>query len=90
MDAIHIKVRGHVQGVFFRANTQEYARRLDLKGWVRNLGNGTVEILAVGEKDHLEQLLEWCHEGPSGAYVTEVEHEWVENKENFTGFNVRH
>jgi acylphosphatase len=88
--AIHIKVLGEVQGVFYRANTQTYARRLDLKGWVRNLGDGSVEIVAVGRKDHLDQLLEWCHEGPSGAYVTEVQHEWIESKERFADFRIRY
>jgi len=90
MPAIHIKVFGQVQGVFFRANTQEYARRLDLKGWVRNLGDGSVEVVAEGPKDRLEQLLEWCHEGPSGAYVTEVTHEWIENNERFADFKIRY
>ncbi|MBD3210032.1 acylphosphatase [Candidatus Micrarchaeota archaeon] len=90
MDAVHIKVHGHVQGVFFRANTQDYARRLDLKGWVRNLGDGSVEIVAEGDRDNLEQMLEWCHEGPSAAHVSEVEHEWVENKGKFTDFRIRY
>jgi len=88
--AIRIKILGQVQGVFFRANTQEYARRLDLKGWVRNLGDGSVELMAEGRKDHLEQLLEWCHEGPSGAYVTEVNHEWIEPKGAFNDFKIRY
>jgi acylphosphatase len=88
--ALHIKVFGQVQGVFYRANAQDYARKLDLKGFVRNLGDGSVEIVATGRKEHLEQLLEWCQEGPPEAYVTEVQHEWIENKEDFNGFRVRY
>jgi len=73
---IHIFVYGMVQGVFFRANTVSVARKLGLKGWVRNRRDGSVEIVAEGEKEKLIELLEWCKRGPEGAVVERVDHEW--------------
>lgn len=61
---LHAVVHGRVQGVFFRASTQKKARALGLTGWVRNLPDGTVEVLAVGPRPALEALLAWLHEGP--------------------------
>ncbi len=85
----HIVVHGKVQGVWYRASTQKVARSLGLKGWVRNLPSGEVEILAQGEEDRLKQLIEWCHEGPPAAEVTKVEVEWEEVGRPFSDFEVR-
>lgn len=82
-------VRGRVQGVFFRGATAEEARGLGLRGWVRNLPDGTVEIRAEGARRNLEMLLEWAHQGPPAARVTRVEVEWSEEVGNFHGFEVR-
>ncbi|BCX87677.1 acylphosphatase [Methylomarinovum tepidoasis] len=68
----HIWVSGRVQGVFYRAHTVEAARRLGLTGWVRNLPDGRVEIVAEGEEKALQALLDWCRQGPPLARVTEV------------------
>lgn len=69
---LHIWVSGRVQGVFYRARTVEVARSLGLTGWVRNLPDGRVEIVAEGEASALERLLEWCREGPPAARVENV------------------
>ncbi len=63
---MHAIMRGHVQGVFFRATTREFARKLGLSGTVRNVPDGTVEIFAQGTKENLEKLLEFLlgDEGP--------------------------
>jgi len=91
MDArLHISVFGDVQGVFFRANTQDKARELGLRGWVRNVRDGSVEIVAEGEKETLEKLLEWCSHGPVAATVSRLEHEWLENKNEFSDFKIRY
>lgn len=91
MDArLHIFVFGDVQGVFFRANTQDKARELGLRGWVRNARDGSVEIVAEGEKEALEQLLEWCSHGPAAATVSRLEHAWLENKDEFNDFRIRY
>ncbi len=70
-------VEGYVQGVFFRATTQERARELQVSGWVRNRWDGTVEVLAEGEESRVDELVKWCHKGPPGARVTHV---WVEEE----------
>lgn len=87
---LHLKIHGDVQGVFFRANTQTVASKLGVSGWVRNLPDGSVEVLAEGDKKKLEELLEWCREGPSGAAVERVEEKWSEGKKEFSGFEVRY
>jgi acylphosphatase len=70
---VHAYVTGLVQGVFFRASTRERAKELGLGGWVRNLSDGRVEVLAEGNQAEVEQLVQWLWEGPSGAEVENVE-----------------
>ncbi len=70
---IRLNIQGGVQGVFFRASTREEAVRLHLAGWVRNLPDGSVEVLAEGAKNPLQELAEWCRHGPPYANVTHVE-----------------
>jgi acylphosphatase len=65
-------VSGKVQGVFFRASTRDQAIRLGLSGWVRNLSNGDVELLAYGDRESIEELGQWLWHGPQFAKVTEV------------------
>lgn len=86
--AAHAIISGRVQGVFYRASTQSEARRLGLKGWVRNLPTGEVETRIEGPRERVEALLRWCGQGPPSARVSGVEVEWVE-PEGFTGFEVR-
>jgi acylphosphatase len=69
-----IVVTGRVQGVFFRAWTEENALMLGLDGWVRNRRrDGSVEALIVGEESAVEEMIARCHEGPPAAAVAEVE-----------------
>jgi len=72
MPARHIKVFGLVQGVFFRARTQELAAKLKITGWVRNCEDESVEIHAEGTEEALKELESWCHRGPPGAQVESV------------------
>jgi len=65
-------VFGKVQGVWFRAGTQEVAKRLELTGWVRNTSDGCVEVMACGDHQCIEQLCEWLKQGPELAKVTQV------------------
>jgi acylphosphatase len=74
--SLHAIIHGRVQGVFFRASTRSEAERLGLRGWIRNLPDGTVEIHAVGSRDALESLHVWLQEGPPPAEVDLVEVEW--------------
>ncbi len=73
---LSIKIHGQVQGVFFRSETKKQADLLDLIGWVKNNSDGTVECLAEGDKDKLDQLLDWCNIGSDGAKVDKVEVKW--------------
>ncbi len=69
---IHCYVTGTVQGVWFRASTKGEADKLGLTGWVRNLADGRVEVLACGQKDAIEKLRTWLQRGPEKAQVTQM------------------
>lgn len=73
MLAVRFIVRGKVQGVWFRAGTREVALRLGLAGHARNLADGSVDVLAVGEADAIAQLERWLQDGPPLARVDGVE-----------------
>jgi len=89
MKQAHILVSGKVHGVFFRATTREKARQLGLKGFVRNLVNGDVEVVAQGDDNHLRELLQFCQTGPPGAEVEGIDIEYKDVKERFNGFDIR-
>lgn len=65
-------VHGRVQGVFYRDSCRNEARRLGVRGWVRNRPDGTVEVVAEGPRDRVDRLLTWCRHGPPRAAVTAV------------------
>ena len=85
---INIKIYGQVQGVFFRRSAKEEADRLGLFGWVRNDGDGSVETLAVGSKEKLDEFVKWCKKGPSLAQVERVEVDWQESVGDFDRFDI--
>lgn len=74
----HCLVSGKVQGVWYRGSTQTEARRLGLAGWVKNLPDGRVELLAVGDEARVQALLDWLPVGPPASRVTNVEVDWRE------------
>jgi len=86
--AVHLRVQGRVQGVFYRAKTQKKAEALVLTGWVKNCDDGSVEIHAEGNKANLEELIEWCHRGPALAKVSNVDLSWLE-PEGLHAFEIR-
>ena len=65
-------VSGRVQGVFYRASTRQRAQELGCRGYARNLADGRVEVLAVGEPTAVHALIEWLRQGPPAARVTDV------------------
>ena len=69
-------MRGHVQGVFFRAEARARARSLGLAGSVKNLPDGTVEAVFEGPKEHVDSMLRWCEHGPADARVDGVDVTW--------------
>jgi len=72
MQTMQIKVKGRVQGVFYRQGAKEKAESLGIKGTVQNCEDDSVEIIATGTKDQLDKLIEWCRMGPPRAIVTDV------------------
>ena len=85
----HIFVRGCVQGVFFRAHAQEKAQALGLSGWVRNLPDGRVELVAEGEEERIKSFLAWVHVVPSAARVETVQVNWSTPQDE-RGFQIRY
>jgi acylphosphatase len=88
-ERLRIIVHGRVQGVFFRAHAMEKARSLGLLGWVRNTPEGTVEIMAEGEREKLQQLLMWCSMGSPAANVQQIEETWGAATGEFKEFGIR-
>jgi acylphosphatase len=70
---MHYLISGQVQGVFYRASTQSKAIELGITGWVCNLPNGNVEVMAFGMDNQLNALSEWLWQGPPAATVAAVE-----------------
>lgn len=87
MQRIIIKVYGLVQGVFFRYTTRKVARKLGLRGIVKNMPDGSVYIEAEGSDEHLLELLKFAQKGPKYAEVSNVEYEYSEPKNKFKGFD---
>lgn len=75
---VRLRVRGRVQGVFYRKTAEEQANLLGLSGWVRNMPDGSVESFAVGSKEKLEAYINWCKQGPPHASVDSVDAQWKE------------
>ena len=86
---VHLIVKGRVQGVYFRASTVQQARHLGLTGWVMNRRDGSVEVLAEGPSDKLEELVAWCGQGPPGARVERVELQRQDFRGEFPEFQIR-
>lgn len=86
---LHIVVNGRVQGVYFRANTQKQALKVGLSGYVRNLENGDVEIVATGTSSQIDSLVKWCHKGPILAKVLTVKTTEMPLDNDFISFEIR-
>ena len=69
----HLWISGRVQGVFFRDTARNQAETLGITGFVRNLSDGRVEVIAEGEMEKVEQLVAWCRQGPETARVDRVD-----------------
>ncbi|PTL78392.1 acylphosphatase [Vitiosangium sp. GDMCC 1.1324] len=83
-----LRIRGKVQGVFYRESARTEALRLGLTGWVRNLSDGSVEAVAEGAPESIEAFITWCRRGPTQARVSDVERADEEARGEFTTFTV--
>ncbi len=70
---VHAIIKGKVQGVCFRLETKHAADNNGVRGWVRNLADGSVEAVFEGEKQKVNKVLEWCRRGPAMSRVTSIE-----------------
>jgi acylphosphatase len=86
---LHAIIDGRVQGVGFRFFVEENAQSLGLSGWVRNRWDGTVEVVAEGDRQTLEKLLKALHRGPRASQVTSAKPEWSPATGEFAGFQIR-
>lgn len=87
---IYVRVYGRVQGVFYRVNTLNKARELGLKGYVRNMIDGSVEAVIEGDKERIDRLIEWMRTGPPLARVDKVIVEYQEYKGDFKDFTIKY
>ncbi len=85
---IEIRVLGMVQGVFFRTTTRDVARKLGLKGTVRNMSDGSVEIIAEGSEERLNRLISFAKQGPPSAKVYDIQIKWEQAKGDLSYFNI--
>jgi acylphosphatase len=88
LQTISITVSGVVQGVYYRQSTKEKALELGVSGIVKNLPDGNVHVLATGTADQLDQLVQWCKQGPKHARVNSVNVEQIDAQE-FFGFTIQ-
>ena len=73
MKRVRVRIRGRVQGVFFREEARRRAESLDVAGWIRNLRDGSVEAVFEGDGERVQSMVDWCRRGPRGAAVEGVE-----------------
>ncbi len=88
--SVRATVYGRVQGVFFRTFVEEHAQLLGLRGYVRNLPSGDVEVVAEGERERVEKMVEYLKRGPPAAIVRRVVTSWSEYTGNYSSFRVRY
>ena len=80
--------KGSVQGVGFRFVTERVAQRFGLVGFVRNLANGDVEVVAEGRRETLDEFLEIIQSGSLGGYITDIDKSWKPPTGEFTNFRI--
>ncbi len=90
MKALHLMIHGRVQGVWFRASTQEAAHTLKIRGWVRNTPEGSVEAHIQGDDHAVEEMVAWCRTGPPGARVDAVDVHETNLVEEYKSFTIRY
>ncbi len=87
MPAVHLIIKGKVQGVFYRATAKKKAKELNITGWIKNNEDGDVEAVASGEESALQVFMNWCKQGPENAMVENVMIRKINNV-NFDTFKI--
>ena len=87
---VHVFYAGRVQGVGFRMTAEETAQHVGVVGWVKNLRDGRVEILAEGEEEALERFLEAIKVGPMKNFISQVECSWGSPSGSYSEFDIRY
>jgi acylphosphatase len=88
--SVQLLVTGKVQGVYFRFNLQQIAKKNSVVGWVRNLPDGRVEALLEGNKDDVDKVIEWSQMGPENARVDDVKTDNLQYEGKFRDFVIQH
>ncbi|MBI5406923.1 MAG: acylphosphatase [Nitrospirae bacterium] len=86
---VHLYISGRVQGVFFRDSARQTAHSAGVTGFVKNLRDSRVEVVAEGEDEAIKKLVQWCHSGPPAANVESVEIHYEPYNGEFFIFEVR-
>jgi len=84
----HVVIHGRVQGVMFRHNMAKIAEKANVKGWVRNNPDGSVEAVFEGEEEDIEKVINWCRKGPIGSKIEKAEVKEEEFKDEFEAFYI--
>jgi acylphosphatase len=90
MKQVHVRISGHVQGVWYRASTKQKAEELGITGWVKNTSDGAVEAVFAGEEEVVDAMISWCQKGPRLAKVTNVEMNDQPYSGEFEGFTIKY
>lgn len=88
--SVRLLIRGKVQGVYYRYNMQQVAKKNSVVGWVRNLSDGKVEALLEGSKEEVNKVIEWSKMGPENARVDEVKVDYEQYVGNYKDFMIRY
>jgi acylphosphatase len=85
----HLYISGRVQGVNYRYYTKQQADSLGILGWVRNLLDRRVEAVFEGDQITVQEMIDWCHQGPRAARVDNVDLHWEEPTGDFSRFEIK-
>ncbi len=89
-EQIVLKIYGRVQMVLYRDSARRRAKKLELVGYVMNQSDGTVEVIAEGEKEKLEEFINWCYNGPILAKVEKINIDWKKATDQFDNFKIKY
>lgn len=87
---LHAIIKGIVQGVGYRYFTRNVASRMGIKGWVKNLSDGSVEVMAEADENKLKEFLKYLYEGPPLSKVEKIDYEFLNENGGFKDFEIRY